>query len=119
MERESCRCRKGSKDEAIAGSDWQAEAETVEVIAAVEEEEAKTAKFTDEELEAQALAAQAAEGGDEVVPAEEARRWKRSFRNRKNRLRRFAFARLKRSLLKPKRNLGSGLSVCSAAENRR
>lgn len=59
------------KDEAISPEEWQAEAETVEVIAAVEEEGENAAKFTDEELEAQALAAQAAEEAVMVVPPSE------------------------------------------------
>ncbi|EDS0055816.1 signal recognition particle-docking protein FtsY, partial [Salmonella enterica subsp. arizonae] len=54
--------------ETISPQEWQAEAETVEVIEAVEEEGEKAAKFTDEELEAQALAAQATEDAVMVVP---------------------------------------------------
>ncbi|EGI5616603.1 signal recognition particle-docking protein FtsY, partial [Salmonella enterica subsp. enterica serovar Vejle] len=46
------------REELPLPEEWQAEAETVEVIAAVEEEGENAAKFTDEELEAQALAAQ-------------------------------------------------------------
>lgn len=65
VEREELPLPEEVKDEAISPEEWQAEAETVEVIAAVEEEGENAAKFTDEELEAQALAAQAAEeGGD-------------------------------------------------------
>ncbi|ECY5810825.1 signal recognition particle-docking protein FtsY, partial [Salmonella enterica subsp. enterica serovar Agona] len=59
VEREELPLPEEVKDEAISAEEWQAEAETVEVIAAVEEEGENAAKFTDEELEAQALAAQA------------------------------------------------------------
>ncbi|EJJ4223928.1 signal recognition particle-docking protein FtsY [Salmonella enterica] len=88
-----------SQVETISPQEWQAEAETVEVIAAVEEEGENAAKFTDEELEAQALAAQAAEEDApvEAIVQEQEKPTKEGF-----------FARLKRSLLKTKENLGSG-----------
>ncbi|OSF28000.1 signal recognition particle-docking protein FtsY [Salmonella enterica] len=109
VEREELPLPEEVKDEAISPEEWQAEAETVEVIAAVEEEGENAAKFTDEELEAQALAAQAAEeavvgvppaGEDapvEAIVQEQEKPTKEGF-----------FARLKRSLLKTKENLGSG-----------
>lgn len=71
VEREELPLPEEVKDEAISAEEWQAEAETVEVIAAVEEEGENAAKFTDEELEAQALAAQAAEEAVMVVPPAE------------------------------------------------
>lgn len=87
VEREELPLPEEVKDEAISPEEWQAEAETVEVIAAVEEEGENAAKFTDEELEAQALAAQAAEEAVMVVRRrKKTSRWKRSFRSRKNRL---------------------------------
>ncbi|ELH8423780.1 signal recognition particle-docking protein FtsY [Salmonella enterica] len=99
VEREELPLPEEVKDEAISPEEWQAEAETVEVIAAVEEEGENAAKFTDEELEAQALAAQAAEEDApvEAIVQEQEKPTKEGF-----------FARLKRSLLKTKENLGSG-----------
>lgn len=97
------------KDEAISPEEWQAEAETVEVIAAVEEEGENAAKFTDEELEAQALAAQAAEEAVMVVPpAEEDEPVEAIVQEQEKPTKEGFFARLKRSLLKTKENLGSG-----------
>ncbi|EKE2596499.1 signal recognition particle-docking protein FtsY [Salmonella enterica subsp. enterica serovar Georgia] len=97
------------KDEAISPEEWQAEAETVEVIAAVEEEGENAAKFTDEELEAQALAAQAAEEAVMVVPpAEEDAPVEAIVQEQEKPTKEGFFARLKRSLLKTKENLGSG-----------
>ncbi|EBO3988381.1 signal recognition particle-docking protein FtsY [Salmonella enterica] len=87
----------------------QAEAETVEVIEAVEEEGEKAAKFTDEELEAQALAAQATEDAVMVVPvAEEETPVEAIAQEQEKPTKEGFFARLKRSLLKTKENLGSG-----------
>ncbi|EAQ7978309.1 signal recognition particle-docking protein FtsY [Salmonella enterica] len=99
VEREELPLPEEVKDEAISPEEWQAEAETVEVIAAVEEEGENAATFTDEELEAQALAAQAAEeeAPVEAIVQEQEKPTKEGF-----------FARLKRSLLKTKENLGSG-----------
>ncbi|QUJ03418.1 hypothetical protein KCP71_08055 [Salmonella enterica subsp. enterica] len=71
----------GPKDEAISPEKLsEAEAETVEVICRGRRRGRKlAAKFTDEELEAQALAAQAAErGGDGCSACGRRRRWKRS-----------------------------------------
>ncbi|ELR4952655.1 signal recognition particle-docking protein FtsY [Salmonella enterica] len=95
--------------ETISPQEWQAEAETVEVIEAVEEEGEKAAKFTDEELEAQALAAQATEDSVMVVPvAEEETPVEAIAQEQEKPTKEGFFARLKRSLLKTKENLGSG-----------
>ncbi|EBO9194569.1 TPA: signal recognition particle-docking protein FtsY [Salmonella enterica subsp. salamae serovar 21:z10:[z6]] len=83
VEREELPLPEEVKDEPISPEEWQAEAETVEVIAAVEEEGENAATFTDEELEA--------------IVQEQEKPTKEGF-----------FARLKRSLLKTKENLGSG-----------
>lgn len=109
VEREELPLPEEVKDEAISPEEWQAEAETVEVIAAVEEEGENAAKFTDEELEAQALAAQAAEEAVMVVPpAEEDAPVEAIVREQEKPTKEGFFARLKRSLLKTKENLGSG-----------
>ncbi|EDJ4634636.1 signal recognition particle-docking protein FtsY [Salmonella enterica] len=95
--------------ETISPQEWQVEAETVEVIEAVEEEGEKAAKFTDEELEAQALAAQATEDAVMVVPvAEEETPVEAIAQEQEKPTKEGFFARLKRSLLKTKENLGSG-----------
>ncbi|EDR2896569.1 signal recognition particle-docking protein FtsY [Salmonella enterica subsp. enterica] len=109
VEREELPLPEEVKDEAISPEEWQAEAETVEVIAAVEEEGENAAKFTDEELEAQALAAQAAEEAVMVVPpAEEDAPVEAIVQEQEKPIKEGFFARLKRSLLKTKENLGSG-----------
>ncbi|MCT7057566.1 signal recognition particle-docking protein FtsY [Salmonella enterica] len=109
VEREELPLPEEVKDEAISPEEWQAEAETVEVIAAVEEEGENAAKFTDEELEAQALAAQAAEEAVMVVPpAEEDAPVEAIDQEQEKPTKEGFFARLKRSLLKTKENLGSG-----------
>ncbi|MFP5635092.1 signal recognition particle-docking protein FtsY [Salmonella sp. 741265118_HBA] len=109
VEREGLPLPEEVKDEAISPEEWQAEAETVEVIAAVEEEGENAAKFTDEELEAQALAAQAAEEAVMVVPpAEEDAPVEAIVQEQEKPTKEGFFARLKRSLLKTKENLGSG-----------
>ncbi|ECJ5104584.1 signal recognition particle-docking protein FtsY [Salmonella enterica subsp. enterica] len=109
VEREELPLPEEVKDEAISPEEWQAEAETVEVIAAVEEEGENAAKFTDEELEAQALAAQAAEEAVMVVPpAEEDAPVEAIVQEQEKPTKEGFFARLKRSLLKNKENLGSG-----------
>lgn len=98
-----------SQVETISPEEWQAEVETVEVIAAVEEEGENATKFTDEELEAQALAAQAAEEAVMVVPAaEEDAPVEAIVQEQEKPTKEGFFARLKRSLLKTKENLGSG-----------
>ncbi|EGP1154352.1 signal recognition particle-docking protein FtsY [Salmonella enterica] len=109
VEREELPMPEEVKDEAISPEEWQAEAETVEVIAAVEEEGENAAKFTDEELEAQALAAQAAEEAVMVVPpVEEDAPVEAIVQEQEKPTKEGFFARLKRSLLKTKENLGSG-----------
>ncbi|ECF0141103.1 signal recognition particle-docking protein FtsY [Salmonella enterica subsp. enterica serovar Monschaui] len=109
VEREELPLPEEVKDEAISPEEWQTEAETVEVIAAVEEEGENAAKFTDEELEAQALAAQAAEEAVMVVPpAEEDAPVEAIVQEQEKPTKEGFFARLKRSLLKTKENLGSG-----------
>ncbi|HDR2891542.1 TPA: signal recognition particle-docking protein FtsY [Enterobacter asburiae] len=95
------------KAEEIAAEEWQAEAETVEIVEAVEEEAALEPELTDEELEAQALAAEAAEEAVIVVPEEEQAEDDVAQEQEKPTKEGF-FARLKRSLLKTKENLGSG-----------
>lgn len=95
--------------ETVSPQEWQAEAETVEIIEAVEEEGEKAAKFTDEELEAQALAAAAAEEAVMVVPvAEDGTPVEEIAQEQEKPTKEGFFARLKRSLLKTKENLGSG-----------
>ncbi|RFE63167.1 signal recognition particle-docking protein FtsY [Salmonella enterica] len=109
VEREELPLPEEVKDEAVSPEEWQAEAETVEVIAAVEEEGENAAKFTDEELEAQALAAQAAEEAVVgVPPAEEDAPVEAIVQEQEKPTKEGFFARLKRSLLKTKENLGSG-----------
>ncbi|HDX4050841.1 TPA: signal recognition particle-docking protein FtsY [Enterobacter soli] len=95
------------KAEEIAAEEWQAEAETVEIVEAVEEEAEFEPELTDEELEAQALAAEAAEEAVIVVPVEEQAEDDVAQEQEKPTKEGF-FARLKRSLLKTKENLGSG-----------
>ena len=95
------------KDEAVSAEEWQAEAETVEIVEAVEEEAALEPELTDEELEAQALAAEAAEDAVIVVPVEEQAE-EEIVQEQEKPTKEGFFARLKRSLLKTKENLGSG-----------
>ncbi|HCA7459230.1 TPA: signal recognition particle-docking protein FtsY [Enterobacter roggenkampii] len=95
------------KDEAVSAEEWQAEAETVEIVEAVEEEAALEPELTDEELEAQALAAEAAEEALIVVPVEEQAE-EETVQEQEKPTKEGFFARLKRSLLKTKENLGSG-----------
>lgn len=108
------------KAEDISPQEWQAEAETVEIIEAVEEAAENEPELTDEELEAQALAADAAEEVAEtepaVVDAAEAEEEtpveetpvEESAQEQEKPTKEGFFARLKRSLLKTKENLGSG-----------
>lgn len=95
------------KDEAVSAEEWRAEAETVEIVEAVEEEAALEPELTDEELEAQALAAEAAEEAVIVVPVEEQAE-EEIVQEQEKPTKEGFFARLKRSLLKTKENLGSG-----------
>ncbi|MGX5087875.1 signal recognition particle-docking protein FtsY [Enterobacter sp. UPMP2052] len=97
------------KAEEISPEEWQAEAETVDIIDAVEEDAALEPELTDEELEAQALAAQAAEEAVIVVPVEEQAQAEEAIvQEQEKPTKEGFFARLKRSLLKTKENLGSG-----------
>ncbi|MFG7479656.1 signal recognition particle receptor subunit alpha, partial [Enterobacter hormaechei] len=93
--------------EEVSAEEWQAEAETVEIVEAVEEEAALEPELTDEELEAQALAAEAAEEAVIVVPVEEQAE-EAIVQEQEKPTKEGFFARLKRSLLKTKENLGSG-----------
>ena len=95
------------KAEEVSAEEWQAEAETVEIVEAVEEEAALEPELTDEELEAQALAAEAAEEAVIVVPVEEQAE-EEIVQEQDKPTKEGFFARLKRSLLKTKENLGSG-----------
>ncbi|MEG6017823.1 signal recognition particle-docking protein FtsY [Enterobacter hormaechei] len=94
------------KAEEVSAEEWQAEAETVEIVEAVEEA-ALEPELTDEELEAQALAAEAAEEAVIVVPVEEQAE-EEIVQEQEKPTKEGFFARLKRSLLKTKENLGSG-----------
>ncbi len=86
----------------------QPEAEVVELLEPVVEETPKE-EITDEELEAQALAAEAAEEAVMVVPpAEEEQPVEEIAQEQEKPTKEGFFARLKRSLLKTKENLGSG-----------
>lgn len=100
------------KAEEILPEEWQAEAETVEIVEAVEEEAENEPQLTDEELEAQALAAEAAEEAVMVVPVEEPAveesAEEGAVQEQEKPTKEGFFARLKRSLLKTKENLGSG-----------
>jgi len=99
------------KAEAIAPEEWQAEAETVEIVEAVEEEAENAPEITDEELEAQALAAEAAEDTVIVVPVEETEDEapaEEIVQEQEKPTKEGFFARLKRSLVRTKENLGSG-----------
>lgn len=95
------------KAEEVSAEEWQAEAETVEIVEAVEEEAALEPELTDEELEAQALAAEAAEEAVIVVPVE-AQAEEEIVQEQEKPTKEGFFARLMRSLLKTKENLGSG-----------
>lgn len=95
------------KAEEVSAEEWQTEAETVEIVEAVEEEAALEPELTDEELEAQALAAEAAEEAVIVVPVEEQAE-EEIVQEQEKPTKEGFFARLKRSLLKTKENLGSG-----------
>jgi len=96
------------KAEAVSAEEWQAEAETVEIVEAVEEEAENEPELTDEELEALALAAEAAEEAVIVVPVEEPEQTEEIVQEQEKPTKEGFFARLKRSLLKTKENLGSG-----------
>ncbi|HAX5239835.1 TPA: signal recognition particle-docking protein FtsY [Escherichia coli] len=105
IEREELPLSEDVNAEAVSPEEWQAEAETVEIVEAAEEEAAKE-DITDEELEAQALAAEAAV--IVVPPAEEEQPVEEIAQEQEKPTKEGFFARLKRSLLKTKENLGSG-----------
>ncbi|SPX07633.1 cell division protein FtsY [Escherichia coli] len=118
IEREELPLPEDVNAEEVSPEEWQAEAETVEIVEAAEEEAAKE-EITDEELEAQALAAEAAEEAVMVVPpaeeavmvvppAEEEQPVEEIAQEQEKPTKEGFFARLKRSLLKTKENLGSG-----------
>jgi len=118
VEREELPLPEEVKAEEIVPEEWQAEAETVEIVETVEEEFVEQnvadetdndAEITDEELEAQALAAVAAEEAEIVVPVAEADEpVEEIVQEQEKPTKEGFFARLKRSLLKTKENLGSG-----------
>ncbi|HBB6757504.1 TPA: signal recognition particle-docking protein FtsY [Citrobacter amalonaticus] len=96
-------------EEETSAEKWQAEAETVEIVEAVEEEAQNEPELTDEELEAQVLAAEAAEDAQMIVPlAEKDAPVEEMIQEQEKPTKEGFFARLKRSLLKTKENLGSG-----------
>lgn len=104
IEKEELPLPEAVKTEEVSAEEWQAEAETVEIIEAVEEEAENEPQLTDEEQEAQALAAGVTEEASaEEVPAEE-----EIVQEQEKPTKEGFFARLKRSLLKTKENLGSG-----------
>ncbi|BBV28776.1 signal recognition particle-docking protein FtsY [Citrobacter werkmanii] len=112
IEREELPLPEEVKTADVSAEEWQAEAETVEIVEAVEEEAENEPQLTDEELEAQALAAEAAEEAVMVVPVEEPVVEKpleeEAVQEQEKPTKEGFFARLKRSLLKTKENLGSG-----------
>ncbi|TCC82297.1 signal recognition particle-docking protein FtsY [Citrobacter braakii] len=112
IEREELPLPEEVKTEEVSAEEWQAEAETVEIVEAVEEEAENEPHLTDEELEAQALAAEATEEAVMVVPVEEpaveAPTEEEGVQEQEKPTKEGFFARLKRSLLKTKENLGSG-----------
>ncbi|HHU1515911.1 TPA: signal recognition particle-docking protein FtsY [Escherichia coli] len=105
IEREELPLPEDVNAEAVSPEEWQAEAETVEIVEAAEEEAAKE-EITDEEPEAQALAAE--EAVMVVSPAEEEQPVEEIAQEQEKPTKEGFFARLKRSLLKTKENLGSG-----------
>ncbi|EMV5504603.1 signal recognition particle-docking protein FtsY [Escherichia coli] len=105
IEREELPLPEDVNAEEVSPEEWQAEAETVEIVEAAEEEAAKE-EITDEELEVQALAAE--EAVIVVPPAEEEQPVEEIAQEQEKPTKEGFFARLKRSLLKTKENLGSG-----------
>ncbi|WFZ29561.1 signal recognition particle-docking protein FtsY [Citrobacter portucalensis] len=112
IEREELPLPEEVKTEEVTAEEWQAEAETVEIVEAAEEEAENEPQLTDEELEVQALAAEAAEEAVMVVPVEEPAVEEpveeEVVQEQEKPTKEGFFARLKRSLLKTKENLGSG-----------
>lgn len=115
IEREELPLPEDVNAEAVSPEEWQAEAETVEIVEAAEEEAAKE-EITDEELET-ALAAEAAEEAVMVVPpAEEEQPVEEIAQEQEKPTKEGFFARLKRSLLKTKKISVPDLSACSAVK---
>lgn len=112
IEREELPLPEEVKTEEVSAEEWQAEAETVEIVEAAEEEAENEPQLTDEELEAQALDAEAAEEAVMVAPVEEPAVEEaveeEAVQEQEKPTKEGFFARLKRSLLKTKENLGSG-----------
>lgn len=112
IEREELPLPEEVKTEEVSAEEWQAEVETAEIVEAAEEEADNEPQLTDEELEAQALAAEAAEEAVMVVPVEEPAVEEpveeEVVQEQEKPTKEGFFARLKRSLLKTKENLGSG-----------
>ncbi|MES3501524.1 signal recognition particle-docking protein FtsY [Citrobacter portucalensis] len=112
IEREELPLPEEVKTEEVSAEEWQAEVETAEIVEAAEEEAENEPQLTDEELEAQALAAEAAEEAVMVVPVEEPAVEEpveeEVVQEQEKPTKEGFFARLKRSLLKTKENLGSG-----------
>lgn len=107
IEREELPLPEEVKAREVSPEEWQAEAETVEIVDAAEEQAAQE-EITDEELEAQALAAEAVEEAVMVVTRQKKiSRLKKSLRNRKTNQRRFLRAP-EAQPVKTKENLGSG-----------
>lgn len=115
IEREELPLPEDVNAEEVSPEEWQAEAETVEIVEAAEEEAAKE-EITDEELEAQALAAEAAEEAVMVVPPVEEQPVEEIAQEQEKPTKEGFFARLKRSLLKPKKISVPDLSACSAVK---
>ncbi|WP_113650496.1 signal recognition particle-docking protein FtsY [Escherichia albertii] len=115
VENEKAQPEAVSEPEVIAEPEPVVESEaTPEPVASEREEqplpeEVKAEEITDEELEAQALADEAAEEAVELVPAvEEEPLVEEIAQEQEKPTKEGFFARLKRSLLKTKENLGSG-----------
>ncbi|HBL8180145.1 signal recognition particle-docking protein FtsY [Enterobacter cloacae] len=85
------------KAEDVSPEEWQAEAETVEIVDAVEEEAAHEPALTAQAAEEAVIVVPVEEQAEEEIVQEQEKPTKEGF-----------FARLKRSLLKTKENLGSG-----------
>ena len=98
IEREELPLPEDVNAEEVSPEEWRAEAETVEIVEAAEEEAAKE-EITDEELETAVMV---------VPPAEEEQPVEEIAQEQEKPTKEGFFARLKRSLLKTKENLGSG-----------
>ncbi len=116
IEREELPLPEDVNAEAVSPEEWQAEAETVEIVEAAEEEAAKD-EITDEEPEAIGAGCRSGRrGGNGGFSG---RRRAAGGRNRSGAgkpTKEGFFARLKRSLLKPKKISVPDLSACSAVK---